>query len=71
MTVPLKQVGAPRRHAILFNPAAITQLNAAGVAGIVSELSLTADSASYPTVAKSNAGDGVCVGRCKPHQVKG
>jgi len=68
MTVPLPQIGSPRRGAILFNPAAITQLNAAGAVGVISELALTADSASYPSVAASNTGDGVCVGHCTTHR---
>jgi hypothetical protein len=67
MTVPLSQVGSPKRHAVLYDPAAISQINAVGVAGIITDLALTADSASWPSTAAANAGDGVCVGRCKAH----
>jgi pseudomonalisin len=67
MTVPLSQVGAPARHAVLVNPGAFTQINAVGVAGIITDVALTADSASFRTVKSSNAGDGVCVGHCKAH----
>lgn len=67
MTVPLSQVGAPGRHAVLVDPAAFTQLNAVGVAGIITDLALTADSASFRNVKSSNAGDGVCVGHCTSH----
>jgi pseudomonalisin len=70
MTVPLSQVGSPAKGAILFNPAAISQLNAAGAAGVITEVALTADSASYRSVAASNAGDGVCVGHCATHRKK-
>lgn len=68
MAVPLSAVGNPNRGAHLINPAAITQINAGGVAGITTLLALTADSASYPSIGKASAGDVVCVGHCKTHR---
>lgn len=67
ITVPLSEVGAPKRHAELVNPAAITQLVASGTAGVVQLLALTADSASFPHPSAANRGDAVCVGHCHRH----
>jgi len=65
MTVPLSEVGSPKRQAQLVNPAAITQVVAAGTVGVVQELALTADSASFSSYRAANLGDAVCVGHCR------
>ncbi|MGH3743822.1 MAG: S53 family peptidase, partial [Mycobacteriales bacterium] len=63
ITAKLAALGAPRKGDRLGDPAAITQLGA-GVPAVLTLLSLTADSASYPSVGAANAGDAVCVGGC-------
>lgn len=64
ITAKLAALGAPKKGDLLGDPAAITQIGAGVPVGVITVESFTADSASYPSVAASNAGDAVCVGGC-------
>jgi hypothetical protein len=64
VTAKLAALGAPKKGDLLGDPAAITQLGAGVPVGVITLLSFTADSASYPSVSAANAGDAVCVGGC-------